>query len=80
MNADHLVVFDTAKRKVTANIGGFTRVHEVWAVPELWRLFASVTGDHEVAAVDTQTLRTVAKIGICPRPKPVFVSDEHGRS
>ena len=53
MNADHLVVFDTATRKVTANIDGFKRVHGVWAVPELWRLFASVTGDHEVAAVDT---------------------------
>ena len=89
MNADHLVVFDTATRKVTANIGGFTRVHGVWALPELWRLFASVTGDHEVAAVDTQTLRTVAKIGpinypdglaYAPGPKRVFVSDEHGNA
>ena len=89
MNADHLVVFDTATRKVTANIGGFTRVHGVWAVPELQRLFASVTGDHEVAAVDTQTLRTVAKEGpinypdglaYAPGPKRVFVSDEHGNT
>jgi hypothetical protein len=63
MNADHLVVFDTAKREVLANIGGFARVHGVWAVPELARVFASVTGDHEVTAVDTQTLRTVAKVG-----------------
>jgi DNA-binding beta-propeller fold protein YncE len=87
MNADHLVVFDTALRKVLANIAGFTRVHGVWAVPEIQRLFASVTGDHEVAAVDMQTLRTVAKIepitypdGIAyaPDPKRVFVSDEHG--
>ena len=31
MNADHLVVFDTANRKVTANIGGFARVHGLWA-------------------------------------------------
>jgi YVTN family beta-propeller protein len=87
MNADHLVVFDTATRKVIANIGGFTRVHGVWVVPELWRIFASVTGEHEVAAVDTQTLRTVAKVGpinypdgiaYAPGPKRVFVSDEHG--
>ena len=62
MNADHLVVFDTTTRKVLANIGGFSRVHGVWAVPEIERLFASVTGDPEVAAVDTQTLRTVAKV------------------
>jgi DNA-binding beta-propeller fold protein YncE len=89
MNADHLVAFDTATRKVLANIGGFTRVHGVWAVSEIERLFASVTGDHEVAAVDTQTLRTVAKVGpitypdgiaYAPDPKRVFVSDEHGNS
>jgi DNA-binding beta-propeller fold protein YncE len=89
MNADHLVVFDTATRKVLANIGGFTRVHGVWVVPEIERLFASVTGDHEVAAFDTQTLRTVAKVGpitypdgiaYAPDPKRVFVSDENGNS
>jgi hypothetical protein len=87
MNADHLVVFDTATRKAIANMAGFARVHGVWAVPELARVFASVTGEHEVAAVDTQTLRTVAKVGpinypdgiaYAPGPKRVFVSDEHG--
>ena len=89
MNADHLVVFDTATRNVLANIGGFARVHGVWAVPELQRVFASATGDREVAVVDTQTLRTVAKVGpitypdglaYAPSPKRVFVSDEHGNT
>jgi DNA-binding beta-propeller fold protein YncE len=89
MNADHLVVFDTANRKVTANIGGFARVHGVWAVPELQRLFASVTGDHEVAVFDTKLLRTVARVGpinypdaiaYAPGPNRVFVSDEHGNT
>lgn len=89
MNADHLVVFDTASQKVLANIGGFARVHGVLVVPELQRLFASVTADHEVAAVDTQTLRTVAKVGpitypdglaYAPDAKRVFVSDEHGNT
>jgi len=89
MNADHLVIFDTATQKVLANIGGFNRVHGVWVVPEIERLFASVTGNHEVAAVDTQTLRTVAKVGpitypdgisYAPDPKRVFVSDEHGNT
>ena len=89
MNADHLVVFDTATRTVLANVGGFARVHGVWAVPKIQRLFASVTGDHEVAAVDTQTLRTVARVGpinypdgiaYAPGPKRVFVSDEHGNT
>jgi DNA-binding beta-propeller fold protein YncE len=89
MNADQLVVFDTASRKVLANLSGFARVHGVWAVPEINRLFASVTGDHEVAAVDMSTLRTVAKTGpinypdgiaYAPGPKRVFVSDEHGNT
>ena len=87
MNADQLVVFDTRKREVLANLDGFARVHGVWVVPELERVYASVTGQHEVAAVDTKTLRTVARIGpinypdgiaYAPGPKRVFVSDEHG--
>jgi DNA-binding beta-propeller fold protein YncE len=89
MNADRIVVFDTATRKVLADLTGFPRVHGVWAVPELQRVFASATGDHEVAAVDTQTFRTVAKAGpinypdglaYAPGPKRVFVSDEHGNT
>jgi hypothetical protein len=51
MNADQLVVFDTATRKVVGNLDGFTRVHGVWAVPELNRVFASATGEHKVVAV-----------------------------
>jgi len=89
MNADRIVVFDTATRKVLADLAGFPGVHGVSAVPELQRVFASATGDHEVAAIDTQTLRTVAKIGpidypdglaYAPGPKRVFVSDEHGNT
>jgi hypothetical protein len=52
MNADQLVVFDTQKREVVANRGGFHRVHGVWAVPELARSYASVTGDHQAAVAD----------------------------
>jgi DNA-binding beta-propeller fold protein YncE len=89
MNADQLVVFDTAMRKVVANLDGFTRVHGVWAVPELDRVYASVTGDHAVAVVDSKTLHTLAKVGpitypdglaYAPTAKRVFVSDEHGNS
>ena len=87
MNADQLVVFDTKKREVVANLDGFRRVHGVWAVPELDRVYASVTGEHKVAAVDMKTLQTVAKVGTinypdgiayAPGPQRVFVSDEHG--
>jgi DNA-binding beta-propeller fold protein YncE len=87
MNADQLVVFDTKKREVVANLDGFPNVHGVWAVPELDRVYASVTGEHKVAVGDMQTLKTIAKTGPVKYPdgiayaqgaKPVFVSDEHG--
>jgi DNA-binding beta-propeller fold protein YncE len=70
-----------------ANLDGFSSVHGVWAVPELGRVYASVTGEHKVAAVDMKTLKTLAKVGpikypdgiaYAPGPQRVFVSDEHG--
>jgi len=87
MNADQLVVFDTQKRQVVANLDGFKRVHGVIAAPEINRVYASVTGEHQVAAVDMNTLKTVATSGpvtypdglaYSPATKRVFVSDEHG--
>jgi DNA-binding beta-propeller fold protein YncE len=89
MNADQLVVFDTKKREVVANLDGFHRVHGVLAVPELDRIFASVTGDHHVAVVDRRTLKTLAQVGAIKYPDGlayaptvgrVFVSDEHGNA
>lgn len=89
MNADQLVVFDTKKREVVTNLDGFHRVHGVLAVPELGRVFASVTGDHQVAVVDRATLKTVARVGEIKYPdglayansvNRVFVSDEHGNA
>jgi hypothetical protein len=50
MNADELVVFDTATRKVVANLDGFPRFHLVPAAPEIDRVFASVTGEHSLLA------------------------------
>lgn len=87
MNADQLVVFDIRKRAVIANLDGFANIHGVCAVPELDRIYASVTGEHKVAVVDMQTLKIIAKTGpakypdgiaYAPGPKRVFVSDEHG--
>ena len=89
MNADQLIVFDTNKREVVATLDGFHRVHGVIAVPELRRIFASVTGDHQVAVVDRSSLKTVAQIGdikypdglaYVPSANRVFVSDEHGNA
>jgi DNA-binding beta-propeller fold protein YncE len=53
----------------------------------LGRVYASVTGEHKVAAVDMASLKTVGKAGpinypdgiaYAPDQKRVFVSDEHG--
>ena len=65
MNADQLVVFDTEKRQaeVIANLDGFKRVHGVIVVPEINRVYASITGEHAVAVVDAKTLKTIAKPG-----------------
>ncbi len=87
MNADQLVVFDTKKREVVSNLDGFANVHGVLAVPELDRVYASATGEHQVVVVDMQTLKTLASTGpvkypdgiaYAPGAKRVFVSDEHG--
>jgi DNA-binding beta-propeller fold protein YncE len=89
MSANQLVVFDTAKRVVVRNLDGFKRVHGVWVVPELQRVYASITGDHAVGVVDSESLQTLAKVGpisypdglaYAPNQKRVFVSDEHGNA
>jgi len=63
MNAGQLVIFDTAQQQVVANLDGFKGVHGVWAAPEIDRVFASVTGEHSVAVVDSKTLRTCVDSG-----------------
>jgi DNA-binding beta-propeller fold protein YncE len=87
MNADQLVVFDTSKRRVVANLDGFPRVHGVTVAAAIHRVYSSATGTHQVVAVDTQTLKIVGKAGpivypdglaYAPKQNKVFVSDEHG--
>ena len=87
MSDDHLVVFDVKKREVVANLEGFPNVHGVLAVAEIDRVFASATGEHKLAIVDMDALKTLAKpgpikypdgIAYAPGAKRVFVSDEHG--
>ena len=87
MNADQLVVFDTATRQVVANLDGFKRVHGVTVAPELHRIYASVTGNHQITAIDAKTLKILGSAGpvtypdglaYAPKQNKVFVSDEHG--
>ncbi len=57
------------------------------AVPDIGRVYASATGDHQLAIVDAKTLKTIARAGPINYPdgiayavnvQRVFVSDEHG--
>lgn len=85
MNAGTLLVFDVRARRMVADLPGFPSVHGVWAVPALGKVYAAVTGRHEVAVVDAATLRVGARLGpidypdgiaYAPGPKRVYVSDE----
>jgi DNA-binding beta-propeller fold protein YncE len=89
MNSDQLIVFDTKKRQVLANLDGFHRVRGVLAVPELGRVYVSVADDHQVVVVDRATLKTIARVADLKSPgtlayassvNRVFVSDEHGNA
>ncbi len=87
MNADQLVIFDTTKRQVVANLDGFPRVHGVTVAGAIHRVYASATGSHQIVAVDLETLKIVGRAGpivypdglaYAPKQNKIFVSDEHG--
>jgi len=87
MGAGRLVVFDTRTDGVAGDLPGFPTVTGVLSVPALHRVYASVTGRHELAIVDDRTLATIARVGgirfpdgiaYAPEANTVFVSDESG--
>ena len=87
MHGDRLDIFDTQAGKLIASLEGFPGATGVWAVPELHKVYVSVTDRHEVAVVDDRTLRTIARvagadfpdgIAYAPDEHVIFVSDEHG--
>ena len=87
MNAAQLTVFDTRSRQVITTVHGLPGLTGVLVVPELDRVYASVTGHHNVAVIDTKTFRVIATVGTIGFPdgiayaanmRKVFVSDESG--
>ncbi len=70
MGAGRVVVFDTATRALVADLPGFPEATGVTAVPQLHRVFVSVTGHWwsqpffggSIAVLDTHTLKVVARI------------------
>jgi DNA-binding beta-propeller fold protein YncE len=88
MGAGRLVVFDTRRDSVVASVPGFPGVTGVLAVPAPNRVYASVTGRHELAVLDPTTLKVQARVGGIRFPDGIayaaeagklFVSDEFGR-
>lgn len=82
-----VVVFDTAQRKVIADIPDISHVHGVLYVPQLDRVYASATGTDEVVAIDAKTFKVIARIpggdypdgmAYAPAAHRLYVSDEHG--
>ena len=87
MRGDRLDVFDTKAGTLVASLEDFPGATGVWAVPELHKVYVSVTDRHQVAVIDDRTLRTIAwvsgadfpdGIAYAPEEHAVFVSDEHG--
>ena len=70
MGAGRVVVFDIATRTVVADLPGFPEATGVTAVPELHRVFVSVTGHWwsqtffggSIAVLNSHTLKVVARI------------------
>ena len=86
MNASQLLTFDLKSRKVVRTIS-VAGVHGVIAVPELHRVFASATNDHQAVTIDAKTGRIIARapagsypdgLAYDPVERHVFVSDETG--
>src|SRR5882757_3605853 len=87
MGDGYLVVFDTKTDSLVTNLPGFPTMTGVLAVPSLKKVYGSVTKNHEVAVVNTETLAVVKRIpdgrfpdglAYSPETRRVFVSDESG--
>ncbi|MGH7523020.1 MAG: YncE family protein [Gemmatimonadales bacterium] len=85
MDDGHVIAFDTRTRRVSGNVADAPRVTGVWVVPRLHKLYASVTGHHQVAVIDLPALTvraTAGPIGFpdgiadVPGIDRIFVSDE----
>lgn len=87
MHDAHVVVFDTRASRVVGQVAETPGVTGVWVVPELRKVYASVTGRHYVAVIDADSLHVRATLGPIEFPdgiayaasaRRIFVSDESG--
>ncbi len=87
MGDGDVVVFDTQADKVVANVRGLPTVTGVLVVPSVKACYASVTGNHEIAVIDTEKLAVTKRIpdgkfpdglAYSPETHKLFISDESG--
>jgi len=86
MGAGQIIAFNTRTEKIYT-LTGFPGVTGLLVIPDKHRLYASVTRQHQVAVVDTQNLKTIARIpaghfpdgmAYVPELNQLYVSDEMG--
>lgn len=86
MDANELLVFDVRTRRVIRTIPA-PGVHGVLAVPQLGRVYASATNDHQVMTINAQSGAVIARapagaypdgLAYDPVEHHVYVSDESG--
>src|SRR5437899_566041 len=87
MGDGKLMVFDIRTEKLVTNLPGFPTMTGVLVVPSLKRVYGSVTKNHEVAVVDTESLAVIKRIpdgkfpdglAFSPETQKLYVSDESG--
>ncbi len=87
MGAGQIIVFNTKQNRVSETLNGFPGVTGVLIIPELHRLYASVSRHHQVMVLDSLSLKVIAKIpgghfpdgmAYAPDQKKLYVSDETG--
>ncbi len=87
MGDGSVVVFDTQSNKVIGNIPALPTVTGVLLVPSMKTLYASVAGNHEIAAIDPEKLAVIKRIpdgkfpdglAYSPETHKLFISDESG--
>jgi len=89
LGSDLMTVFDVNKQTIVGDVKDLKRVHGVLAVPELHRVYASATGTNELAVIDDQSLKILARapagdypdgIAYASKENKIYVSDLHGKS
>jgi YVTN family beta-propeller protein len=87
--ADMVTVFNTASKRVVANIPGIFHVHGVLAVAQLGRVYATDSDGNQVYVIDEHTEDVITKIPVGDGPdglaydpitRQVFVSEETGQN